>query len=145
MMSELNIPVFVSNVEEWVETSFKDNLNTKQKKYMYDSFSSFQAQLWAVMPNPLVKPHRKGVVPEPKIKTSNESLLCKSMVDVLLDLLLDIQHFARQVRRGEHKFKEGDTTSQYSRRKIAMETLERDLQSRINAMIRLMSKRLPRK
>ena len=145
MMSELNIPVFVANVEEWIKVGSADNLDPEQQKYMYDSFSVFQAHLWAVMPNPLVKPHRKGVVPEPKIKSRDQSLLGKSIADVLRDLLLDIQRFSRQVRRGDHKFKEGDTTSQYSRRKIAMETLDRDLQSRINAMIRLMSKKLPRK
>ncbi len=152
MKSELTILEFVTNVEEWIKVSDdlngthknKQKVDPKHKKWMFDSFDVFQAQLWALLPDPLVKPHRKGVVPVRKIKSKDNDLLGKSIVDVLRELLLDIQRFAKQVERGDHKFKEGESCSKYSERKIAMERADRDLQSRINALVRLMCKKLPR-
>ena len=151
MKSELTVSGFVAKVEEWVGVA--DDLNgtykNKQKvdpslkKWMFDSFAVFKKQLWELMPPPLVKPHRKGVVPERKIKSRDNDLLGKSIVDVLRDLLLDIQRFAKQVERGDHKFKEGESCKKYSEKKIAMEKADRDLRSRINALVCLMCRKLP--
>lgn len=147
MKSETSTIEFVNNVEEW--TAVADALmvlpkdkDPERRKYLHTSFHAFQATLWHLMPEPLVKPHRRGIVPPRKIQSKDNNLLGKSIVDVLRNLLLDIQSFAKQVEDKVHEYKEGTCAKTFSTKKLAMEKTDRDLRSRINALIRLMCRKL---